>query len=351
MVRILGPLNPKILKTAIKRVVYRHEILRTTFHCLPEMIFPVQVIAESDIIRLDNYDLSSLTTAEQETKIKALLHESSRWVLDLETPPLMHLSLVTLKEDNHQLLISLPSLCADTTGLVNLVVEISRSYAACVQDEPSYNEPTQYADLSEFLNNLLESEDSATGREYWQKQERAALATWELPFENQLSDESGFAPQLLIKMVPPEMVTRIQELAEIYQIRPAVWLLASFMILLWRLTSREDLIIGTAHDGRTYEELEAALGVFAKYLPLHCHFIGDSQFSDILVQLNESIHEGSQWQEYFSWEHLHQSIDNEIEIPFFPVCFDFEPQPRTMSRWRDRIFDFTTIHLCGSLPY
>ena len=44
-VLIEGDLNPKLLSTAIDRVINRHEILRTSFHRSPGMDLPLQVIA------------------------------------------------------------------------------------------------------------------------------------------------------------------------------------------------------------------------------------------------------------------------------------------------------------------
>jgi non-ribosomal peptide synthetase component F len=66
------------------------------------------------------------------------------------------------------------------------------------------------------------------------------------------------------------------------------------------MTGQQDIIVGTAFDGRPYEELERSLGLFAKYLPLNCHFETHSKFSEILSQVNQSVHDAYEWQEYFT---------------------------------------------------
>jgi hypothetical protein len=45
-VKLEGKLNSRILKQALRAIVARHDILRTTFRLLPSMILPVQVVAE-----------------------------------------------------------------------------------------------------------------------------------------------------------------------------------------------------------------------------------------------------------------------------------------------------------------
>lgn len=45
-----GALQAETLRFALGEVVKRHEILRTTFHCLPGMAVPVQVVNDADSI-------------------------------------------------------------------------------------------------------------------------------------------------------------------------------------------------------------------------------------------------------------------------------------------------------------
>src|SRR5262245_45633883 len=49
-VAIKGLLEIRHLKAAAQNVIANHEILRTTFQCLPGMTIPIQVIEESGVI-------------------------------------------------------------------------------------------------------------------------------------------------------------------------------------------------------------------------------------------------------------------------------------------------------------
>ncbi len=74
--------------------------------------------------------------------------------------------------------------------------EISRRYSAfgCRQ-EPSGDLP-QYADLAEWENDLLESEETQEGKTPWHEAEASAFRAPKLPFEKRPSARAAFEPRL-----------------------------------------------------------------------------------------------------------------------------------------------------------
>jgi amino acid adenylation domain-containing protein len=329
-VLIEGNLDTKILAAALRNVFDRHEILRTTFICLPGMSIPVQVISEGSIPSIDCYDLTGWDPLEQEARIEALFQEASLLPFDFETGPLSRVSILTLAPDKTMLLVTLSALCADTASIETLVRELSRAYSACVRCEQLSDAPLQYADLAEWQNELLESADTRVGREYWRKQNISTLLPLQLPFERQSSGPSHcahFAPRFLTSTITPDTAAKIRTLIRKYDAPASAFFLACWQTLLWRLTGLSDIIVGMACDGRTYEGLRGTLGPLAKYLPLHCHLKKDLQFSELLAQVNASARDVLEWQEYFSWEQIVGSNGN-IKAPhFFPASFEFEEQP------------------------
>src|SRR6185295_18863927 len=92
--QIKGELDTARLREAIRQVVARHEILRTTFKLLPGMTLPVQVILD-----IPDFD-----------------------------PAMFRVDLVQHSPDEHVLSISLPVLWADTQSLQNLMDQIAAAY-------------------------------------------------------------------------------------------------------------------------------------------------------------------------------------------------------------------------------
>ena len=157
---IEGNLDRTILSTAVQNVVGRHEILRTTFHCLPGMTIPLQTISDRIPLSINYSDLSNFNAQEQEAKVRAIAKEAESLSFDFEQGLILHLSLVTLSPFQHKLFINLPALYADTITLQNLVSEISRAYEAELLHQELTDEPMQYILVSEWQNELLETEEA-----------------------------------------------------------------------------------------------------------------------------------------------------------------------------------------------
>ncbi|MBD2535166.1 amino acid adenylation domain-containing protein, partial [Nostoc flagelliforme FACHB-838] len=330
-VRIEGNLNEEIFQAALNEVVNQHEILRTGFSCSLGMDIPFQVINDSSLISLKTYDLSGVRQQEQKTKLEAIVNHLNQQNLDLSQDSLLHFSLVTLALDKYVLFINMSALSADTASLRNLVNEIIKIYSKLLINHQIDDEPLQYADISEIFNELTESEDTQTGIEYWRKQNLSTILNLKLPYEKQPIKNGEFKPQVLRLRVDQELKEKIAVFAQQYNTSFSFFFLACWQILLWRLTEKSDALIAMGYDGRTYEGLEEALGLFGKYLPIRCSIKENVSFFEILNQLKESIKDVYQWQDYFAWEHIEVINKNNEGQLFFPFCFDYEEEYPTYS--------------------
>jgi non-ribosomal peptide synthetase component F len=288
------------------------------------MEIPVQVINDGSICWEDDYDLSGWQLQQQEAKINVIFQEMLHLPFDYEKGQILRISLITLSPQKYILILSLPALCADFATLKNLVHEISSSYEACLKDKELSDEILQYADIAEWQNELLESEDTAIGREYWRKQDIAHLLDLHLPLENQLQVNQEFQPQIVSLQINPNFTNEIKILAQKHNTSVSVLLLACWQVLLMRLTGQSEIVIGTATNGRNYQELESALGLFAKHLPLHSHLISTSFFSEFLQKTQYRLQQNHEWQDSFNWEII--KLNKDTTTSYFSFCFDFESQ-------------------------
>jgi len=322
-----GCLRPEVLREALQRVIHRHEILRTTFRSLPGMTIPVQVIADNAPPSWRDVNLRDLSSQEQEAQIATLFREERRRPFDFEQGPLLRLSLLALSADKHILLISLPALCADGWTLKNFVQEIVQSYGACSKGEELSDEPLQYVQFAEWHHELLENEEAEAGKAYWLHQNIFAFPALTLPFEGKPAGHVSFEPDSLALELDRDVAVKLDALAERSNTSAAVCLLACWQTLLWRLTGQSDIVVGDACDGRPHAMLHSALGLFAKWLPVRCHFTRNSRYSDILSQIHAAKRDAYEWQEYFLWEGSTVAAGHAGEPAFFPVGFECEERP------------------------
>src|SRR5205085_2641021 len=122
LITIEGELNVQVLHRAVDMVAQRHDVLRLMFQRLPGMTIPLQQLV----------NVATLSSSVQE-----------------------------LSPAKHRLLLTLPALCADERSLQNLAREIGIAYEACVEERELVDQPLQYLVASEWLNELLESEEAA----------------------------------------------------------------------------------------------------------------------------------------------------------------------------------------------
>src|ERR1700691_5041133 len=157
-VRVDGPFELKVFEAALRDVVERHEIFRTTFTSLPGTSVPLQVVGEGKVPHIEVRDLRGLN-----------FRDTEQLLLKCDDSSPICISVNVLAADKHVLHISLSPLCADAATLTILVRELILSYSACLRGERRADAPLQYADVAEWKNELLESEAGASGKNYWCK--------------------------------------------------------------------------------------------------------------------------------------------------------------------------------------
>ena len=290
-INIEGRLNPEILRAALQRVVERQEILRTTFQLLSAMTLPVQVISEGCVATLDVHDLTEEEPPRQARSLEELWQKHRDEPFDFGEVPLLNLSLAVLSADRHVLIISLPTLCTDMAALNNLTREISLAYAENSGEAELATAPMQYADVAEILNELIESEGTKTGREYWQNKSFPPLQEMKLAGETRPVNDSGFDPQMFSATLAAGTCVSIEQLARQFQTTTEVVLLAVWQALIHRLTGQEDIIVNALYDCRSHEELSESFGLFARHLPVDTSFTADTSFSALLPRLEQTTRE------------------------------------------------------------
>ncbi|MBW4431909.1 MAG: amino acid adenylation domain-containing protein [Pelatocladus maniniholoensis HA4357-MV3] len=317
-VLIEGDLQVEILREALNKVIYRNEILRTHFHFLRGFKTPIQVIDTNSNVFLKNYYLRNKYSQEEE--IEALFDKFREQSIGQG----LKFELVSFASKKHILFVNLLSLCSDCKTLKNLVYEISYYYSTCLQNTELNEEPLQYADVAAWQNELVEAEGTTIRTNYWQQVDFSALDSLKLPFENSFSQKSEFEPQVIRLVIHSDLLTKIAAISQKYQISIDRFFLTCWQILLWRLTGQSNLITGVGCEGRNYEELKTALGLFAKYLPLVYHLQANHTFTETLIQVNKLTDEMLEWQDSFNWDAFAKTSAGDREQSFLLFCFDFE---------------------------
>ena len=303
-IMLTGPVDADRLQNALNEIVARHEILRTSYQRLSGMTMPVQVIADFATVELRSVELGGVFVS---MAIDDFIATETAEPFDYERGPLVRAALAALPADSYVLVVTLCAICADTRTLRNLFHEISTTAAQ------SDDEVVQYLQFSEWQHELMEESEAEEGRAYWSKQQFTELP---IQFEEDFADSEQFDPAVLRFEIPRDVTVAMSEVAAKFRVTLSTLLLTCWQVLNWRLNDGEDVVVGQTFDGRKFEELEKAFGIFSKTLPLHVELNNDKRFSEVIRATADQGLQAEQWQDYFVWQQDGGTNESSIKLTF-----------------------------------
>ncbi|MET0647786.1 MAG: amino acid adenylation domain-containing protein [Pyrinomonadaceae bacterium] len=321
-VLVEGGLDAGTLQSAVRLVVDRHEILRTTYDTPPGLKLPLQAVREWLDFEWEerarrrpeaNGHGDGADAVVPEAEAAETLSRQAAEPFDLARGPLLRVALSRLGERRHLLALTLPALCADAAGLRNLVAEIGNAYAHLTRSAPFEGEPLPYSAFSSWQNELerADDEEAEEGRDYWRRQNLAALAAMSL------GEGQGGTPESFEFEVGAELTAALDALSRRLDISGRAVLAACWHLLVSRLTGSPEVIVGEMFEGRPYEEFEGALGSYAQCLPVGSGLKARQRFSSFARRLqelqNRAVERG-----------LYAAFDDEIK---FTVGFEYDEWP------------------------
>src|SRR6185369_16301802 len=265
--RLRGVLDPVALEQAINLIVERHESLRT--HFAEQDGEPLQVIAPHLSVELPLEDLSALTEAKQQARVRACLSDEASQSFDLAQGPVLRLRLLKLGGDDHILLRTLHHIVSDGWSEEVFSRELTLLYQALREERPHPLPPltVQYADFALWQRQWLEAEVSG-GLAYWRQQLAGIPERLELPADRARPALQTFAAAVCYTRLTAEQVAGLKQLSRSHQATLYMTLLAVFALLLKRYSGQDDIVVGSPIANRQEAQLESLIGFFVNTLCL-----------------------------------------------------------------------------------
>ncbi|HEX5717204.1 MAG TPA: amino acid adenylation domain-containing protein, partial [Thermoanaerobaculia bacterium] len=327
-VELRGRLDAGALGGAFRRVVQRHEALRTTFSSRGGE--PVQVIhPEPAEPPMAVVDLSGLS-APEDTEAERLARAEASRPFDLEHGPLLRAVLVRLGPERHLLLLTVHHLVSDAWSMGVLVREISSLYRRALYrragDLPPL--PVQYADFAVWQRAWLQGEALERPLAWWKERLAGAPPALELPAERQAGGSRQAASPISLPAT-----AALEALARAEGTTLFVALLAGFQALLHRWTGQEDLVIGTPFANRRRAEVQGLIGFFVNTLPIRARLGADAtgrpSFRELLRRTREEVLGAHEHQD-LPFERIVEELRPERAAgrnPLFQAVFAFQNVP------------------------
>ncbi|MFJ3793113.1 amino acid adenylation domain-containing protein [Kitasatospora sp. NPDC090091] len=286
-VRIRGAVDAGVLRAALNEVVRRHEALRTAFRLRDGR--PVQVVRPRLTVDLPEVDLrrAGLTGAALEERITAAAIGEP---FDLETGPLVRMTLLRTDDDESVLVLALHHLVSDRWSFWVLLSELAALYEAFAAGRPSPlpELPLQYGDFAGWQQEQREQGRWDEQLAYWRERLAGAPAALELPTDRPRAAVQGFNGGALPVELPEPLMRELGRLAHRRGATTYMALLAVYTLLLARYSRRSDVVVGVPVAARDRPELEPLIGYFVNTLPIRTDLGGTPDFGEVLDRVREA---------------------------------------------------------------
>ena len=307
-----GTLEKNKIDVAIKKLINRHEVLRTSFEMVDGNV--VQRIHEDvgfTISYLDEVDI------DVDDKIKSFIQP-----FDLRTPTLLRVGIIRQAEEKYVLLFDTHHIISDGISIAVLTKEFSRLY----HGQELEAQRIQYKDFAKWQNDYLRSDYMNQQKDYWLGRFSGEIPLLNIPLDYQRPVLREFKGQNMRFSIGCELSRKLKTLSSETGTTLYMILLSAINILLSKYTNQEDIIIGSPVAGRPHADLENVLGLFVNTLAMRNHPRANISYSKFLSEVKENTLRAFENQ-FYQFEELIAELDLNRDLsrnPLFDVMFTMQ---------------------------
>ncbi|SAI74506.1 D-alanine-D-alanyl carrier protein ligase [Bordetella ansorpii] len=261
--RLRGALDADALDAALRAVLARHEVLRTSFH--EEDGRAVQRVHGSCDFGLARHDLRALSEASRAVRATREIEAVSQHEFDLAQAPLMCGSLLRTADDEWVLALCLHHIVSDAWSNPLFAADLAEAYRRAVRGDatPLPALPLQYGDYARLQQGPDAQAALARSLAFW----RAHLGddevpVMDLPTDFPRSQRAGQAAAIVQHRVAPADFAALAAFCKAERCTPFMVLMAAWQVVLARYGGQHDYALGVPSAGRDSEAAQGLVGCF-----------------------------------------------------------------------------------------
>ncbi|MEW2019627.1 amino acid adenylation domain-containing protein, partial [Rhodococcus sp. NPDC076796] len=280
-----GALDLTALRAALADVLDRHESLRTVF---PDR----DGVGYQHVLRSDSATVELEISAAEEAALPATLLEFALRPFDLSVQLPFRTLLLALSDTEHVLAFVVHHIAADGFSMGPLTRDVVTAYVARSNGQAPQWTPleVQYADFTLWQRKVLGNEDDpesvlSAQQEYWRGRLGGAPDQLELPTDRPRPAVASTRGGTYKFEIDPDLVLALEKLGRAHGATTFMVVHAALATLLAKLSSSEDISIGTPVAGRGDAVLDNVIGMFVNTLVLRTAVEPDATFEDFLREV------------------------------------------------------------------
>ncbi|NOU71105.1 amino acid adenylation domain-containing protein [Paenibacillus sp. LMG 31458] len=324
---IEGELDLERFEQTFRRLVARHESLRTTFetaHGEAVQIVHTEVDFQVEYARSTEDGLESIVTEFVQP-------------FNLQKAPLLRVKLVHVSAQRYLLLFDMHHIVSDGVSMGILLNEF-----ACLYHGDDLPELTvHYKDFAVWQNSMLSSESMRIHEAYWLETFSGDIPVLALPTDFPRPAVQSFEGDAVTVRLGQPLHDQIHKIASDYGATLYMMLLAAYQVLLSKYSGQTDVIVGTPVAGRPLAETENILGMFVNTLAIRSQPESGKTFAQFLEEVKRSS--------LLALEHQHYPLEmliDQLELrrdlsrnPLFDTVFSVQNQELKASEFAGLSFE------------
>ncbi|MFC2155991.1 amino acid adenylation domain-containing protein, partial [Acidobacteriota bacterium] len=335
VMQLSGKADKEKLTGTFKKLILRHESLRTGFTVIDER--PVQKIHPPEEIQFEieyfsKVEVKRAVPEEQEGRGESWVRPPlcsydeiiDRFVrlFNLSAPPLMRAGLIKEEEQSYILMVDMHHIISDGTSMGVFIKDFMSVYSG--KELPSLK--IQYKDFTKWQNSDEQKNSLRQQEAFWQEKFSGGIPVLDLPTDYPRPAVQSFAGRTVFFKIDPEATTSLNRVALEQGATLYMVLLSIYNILLSKLSGQDDVIVGAPNAGRRHADLQNIIGMFINTLSMRNFPAGEKTFRDFLQEVKTGTLEAFENQEY-QFEDLIEKVQVKRDLsrnPLFDVMFTLQ---------------------------
>ena len=289
-----GPLSIESMQSALRRVMDRHDALRVSIDVDGEH----QEISASSQIALPVIDLAHQSPQSRAAEIARILQSEAAQPFDLTVGPLLRATLVRESADLHRLIVTVHHIVCDGWSSAVLFSDLGRLYAA---DRNGLGAQLPAASpYRDYVARHAARDDDAQARadeDYWAQQYADSIPVLELPLDRRRPGVKTFNGDRQALRLDESLCRALKKAGAQHGCTLFVTLLAGFEILIARMSSQQDFVVGVPMAGQALLDNGQLVGHCVNLVPLRCRIDPTARVVDHLRRARHAFLEAQTHQQ------------------------------------------------------
>ncbi|MEP4546049.1 MAG: amino acid adenylation domain-containing protein [Saccharospirillum sp.] len=316
-VRLSGHLNADLLRRCFDDLIAKHDILRATFSRNGTEI----CLHDTSSFELDYEDISDRSSSEQEATIRDLWKNIAISPMNLEEGPLFAAWLKKLDSTTHELILAAHHIICDGWSFGLVLSELSQSYGNSRSQTNTSADAISFFDYAEMVDSR---EISNIDNDYWINRFSDLPPNLDLPLDAPRPHYRTFEARRLDYQLNPELAKKLPKTAASLKVSMVNMVLAGYFVLLHRLTSNDDIVVGLPVAGQATQNRVKQIGHMVHLLPIRTLINAELPFSELCKQVKKEVLDATEHSN-FTFGKLIEAIKvDRTRVPLINTIFNID---------------------------